>query len=713
MKKIIVMLIAVTACVVSIIGQTSKSIPRADVPAVCDGIISEEEWNKALVFSEFFQITPGDNAAPSEKTVMYMMYDDSAVYVAAKCFVEDASTIQDFQCQRDTLAGTDRVFLYFDTFNAKNKAFYFGSNINGQQADGIIDGRATDSSVNMRFFTATKRTDYGFDIEFTIPLKSFAFKSGENVQWGIFMKRIIAGKDEEAAMMPVNRSSVNYFNNYGSVVFEKLPSQQNLNVLVSLITTHHDAEDPVSDFRDKETSAEPEATITYEPFSGAALTLTVNPDFSTVEADSLTVTVNSRYPVLYPEKRPFFLEKNTPFSAPITIFHSRQIVNPVWGSKVSLLKDKWSYFALVAKDQNAPADRFYSEMTGEEDATFAFTHLRYNISDNGSFVRAAAALRSFRDFDNYIGSIDAIITLNANTEVKSQYVHSIQELPSLVNEEGDAYFINMRYSSERVYGEVTAEFFSPYFRDDLGYITETDTREYSGYFEYHRSARLDTEPIRYFETNIRGNLQYTYDGSRQTGWEYEQAGGLTLSNDIGYWTGREECMELFADREFVTQYWWGSLNVWTSDLIGGNAEFTTGKGLWYDETQPFVADYWRHMAYVDAKVCSWAQISFKGQYQRLEDAYSAETYEIRSKIQFNSSILFRTIIQLSDIYIVPHARTVRRVDVYPLFVYQPNVHFSIYAGMTYAEDDRRENVPLRERTAQDWFVKLSMSTDIL
>lgn len=713
MKKIIVMILVLTAYAALIIGQTSKTIPRADVPPVCDGIISEDEWSKALVFSEFFQITPGDNATPSEKTVMYLMYDEGAIYVAAKCFVEDATTIQDFQCQRDTLSGTDRVFLYFDTFNTKNKAFYFGSNINGQQADGVVDGRSTDTSVNMRYFTAAKRTDYGFEIEFTIPLKSFAFKSGDNVQWGIFMKRIIAGKDEEAAMMPVNRSSVNYFNNYGVVTFEHLPSQQNLNVLVSVITTHHNAEESVSDFRDKETSAEPEATITYEPFSGAALTFTVNPDFSTVEADSLTVTVNSRYPVMYPEKRPFFLEKNTPFSAPITIFHSRQIVNPVWGAKVSLLKDKWSYFALVAKDQNAPADRFYEDMIGEEDATFAFSHLRYNISDNGSFVRAATALRSFRGYENYIGSVDSILTIDGNTELKSQYVHTVLESTETGDIHGEAYYLNMRYASERLYGEATANFISPYFRDDIGYINETDTREYSGYVEYRRSARLDSDPIRYLEVNTSGNLNYTFDGSRQTGWEYEQAGGFTLSNDIGYWTGREECMELFSDREFITQFWWGSLNVWTSDLIGGNAEFSTGRGLWYDEAQPFVADYWRHMVYVDAKVCSWAQISFKGQYQRLEDAYSAETYEIRSKLQFHSSFLFRTIVQLSDIYVVPYARAIRRVDVYPLFIYQPNVHFSIYAGMTYAEDNRRENIPIRERTAQDWFIKVSMSTDIL
>jgi len=48
-----------------------------------------------------------------------------------------------------------------------------------------------------------------------------------------------------------------------------------------------------------------------------------------------------------------------------------------------------------------------------------------------------------------------------------------------------------------------------------------------------------------------------------------------------------------------------------------------------------------------------------------------------------------------------------------LFIYQPNVHFSVYAGMTYTGDDLRIGTPLADDRSQVWFVKISASTDIL
>ena len=48
------------------------------------------------------------------------------------------------------------------------------------------------------------------------------------------------------------------------------------------------------------------------------LDATINPDFSDVESDQPQFTVNQRYPVYFPELRPFFLENANYFSTPIT-----------------------------------------------------------------------------------------------------------------------------------------------------------------------------------------------------------------------------------------------------------------------------------------------------------------------------------------------------------------------------------------------------------
>ena len=688
------------------------SAPITDTEPVCDGSISEGEWRKAFVFTKFYQIAPGYNAEPSEKTVIYMMHDEKAIYVAAQCYVENKSTIQDFRCQRDNISGTDRVYLYFDTFNQMDNGYYFGTNINGEQADGIVNGNGSDASVNMPFKSAAVKTDYGYSVEFTIPLKSLAYKAGEKAQWGVFMKRIIAGKDEESAIAPINRAALNYFENYVTTEFEKLPFSQNLTVLTSVISNSSITEDRLSEISEHETTVSPELTVTYEPFSGATFTTTINPDFSTVEADSVTVTANARYPVFYSERRPFFIEKLNPFNSQFTLFHTRQIVNPVWGSKVSLRSGNVSFFALAAQDQDTPADRF--SVSGEDgDAYFAFSHVGYQIGTNGSLVRAAFAGRSFNGYDNLLGSIDTTLTLNESFKFLGQFVKSSVELDDTTTRYGEGYYFNTSYDNINWHVEIATRGISKYLRDDLGYITDTDFQKYAIYAKYETRAQTDKETVRFWQTDINVQAKYNYGSDRLIGWHINPSGGINFSNDISIWAGHEEYMENYGGRDNMTQFWWANVNIWTSDLIGGELTCVTGTGLWYDEATPFTADYWRNNVYVDAKVFRWMQMSVSGSYEKLDGAYHATTYEVRTKLQFHKNFIFRTIAQYCDTTIDLYDLREKTLNLYPLFIYQPNVHFSVYAGMTYTGDDLRIGTPLADDRSQVWFVKISASTDIL
>ena len=61
----------------------------------------------------------------------------------------------------------------------------------------------------------------------------------------------------------------------------------------------------------------------------------MNPDFSQVESDAGQVTVNERFALFYPEKRPFFLEGIELFATPNQLVYTRQIVEPIAGGKVT------------------------------------------------------------------------------------------------------------------------------------------------------------------------------------------------------------------------------------------------------------------------------------------------------------------------------------------------------------------------------------------
>ncbi len=83
------------------------------------------------------------------------------------------------------------------------------------------------------------------------------------------------------------------------------------------------------------------------------LDLTGNPDFSQVESDDPQVTVNQRFEVFFPEKRPFFLENADYFRTPINLFYSRRIVDPSAGVRLTGKMGDYS-FGLLSADDRAP-----------------------------------------------------------------------------------------------------------------------------------------------------------------------------------------------------------------------------------------------------------------------------------------------------------------------------------------------------------------------
>src|SRR5436853_597095 len=84
--------------------------------------------------------------------------------------------------------------------------------------------------------------------------------------------------------------------------------------------------------------------------STGAVDLTLNPDFSQVDADTPQITVNQRFAVFFPEKRPFFLEGFDLFDTPIQVAYTRTITAPRWGLRSTGKFGNTAYTALVTDD---------------------------------------------------------------------------------------------------------------------------------------------------------------------------------------------------------------------------------------------------------------------------------------------------------------------------------------------------------------------------
>jgi hypothetical protein len=104
---------------------------------------------------------------------------------------------------------------------------------------------------------------------------------------------------------------------------------------------------------------EPGANLRFG-FTNISLDATVNPDFSQVETDATQVTVNERFALFYPEKRPFFLEGIELFATPNQLVYTRQIGDPIAGGKVTGKVGRTGIAFLSAPDDTGDATAWFN-----------------------------------------------------------------------------------------------------------------------------------------------------------------------------------------------------------------------------------------------------------------------------------------------------------------------------------------------------------------
>jgi len=312
-------------------------VPKLSKSPKIDGNLENPLWEKAAILRSFTQYEPKEGGEPSEKTIAYIGYDQKNLYIAVRCYDSDPKAIRSSLTQRDKVFGEDGIIVYLDTFNDKKRAFAFEVNPNGVQSDGIyteIARRRRGMGFNKidknwdTFFLADAQIDEeGYTVEISIPFKSLRFPNSEHQIWGLQIMRQIQRKNEEIYWHPRSRGINGFLIQSGEIRIDgPLDVGKNLEIM------------PVATgFKNAGGSFKPEAGINlkYGLTSDLTADLTLNPDFSQVEADMPQIEVNQRFALYYPEKRPFFLEGKDFFDTPLELVYTRTIVNPDAGIKLT------------------------------------------------------------------------------------------------------------------------------------------------------------------------------------------------------------------------------------------------------------------------------------------------------------------------------------------------------------------------------------------
>lgn len=560
-----------------------------------DGVLNDEVWKGSAVFGDFLQIQPGDNVGPTHPTEFLMAYDAKNLYIAFR-IKQDRNNVRATVARRDNIFNDDYVLLYIDTFNDQRQAYIVAFNPLGIQADGTFtEGRGEDYSVDLVMDSKGVLTEDGFTIEAAIPFKSLRYEAGKNKQWGLHIfRRVKYMNGELNSWMPDNRSLNGSLVQAGHVTgMEGIETTRQLEINPSFTVSQSGRRsqftfngDPTGRFVNDGVKGEFGVTAKFSLTPTTTLDFAYNPDFAQVEADAPISTANLRFPVFFPEKRPFFLERIDIFQSGLNVVNTRAIVDPDIAAKLTGRRGKNTFGLMYASD-NGTAGNLNEDQREEMGLCFA---TRTTLSDHCPNERIAgknadigvlrfkrdigrehnvglfATTYNFVDNHNHTGGFDGRFKLNPKTvtefQVLGTHTRSYFYNPDLDQFQyrtgnGIGYRAYLERSGRNLYMNFLAQGRSKDYRADVGFTNRVDTNYFGSYIQYETDRKAKDAIVskrvwnetnismdwkgraQYFITNTRGQLalqKQTYVGANlQYGFErvYENEFGIPTGGFAG------------------------------------------------------------------------------------------------------------------------------------------------------------------------------------
>lgn len=284
-------------------------ISRTDTPPMLDGRIGDEVWERAAAIDDLLQYLPADHVEPSERTEVFVLYDDEYLYVGARMWDREPGEITARQMiHGQTQQWDDSFAVLLDPFNNKRTGYSFQVNPNGTRRDGVFE-TATDLNRSWEgiWHAEAQVDEQGWTAEIAIPFKTLNFDPN-NADWGFNAYRRIARKQEQIAWESFNRQ----VNPGASGVLTGVSGIQQgagLDIVPTLVTsTTRDYDAGTSDG-----NLEPALDVFYNFTPSLGGVLTLNTDFSAEDVDDRQVNL-TRFSLFFPEKRDFFLRDVDIFS---------------------------------------------------------------------------------------------------------------------------------------------------------------------------------------------------------------------------------------------------------------------------------------------------------------------------------------------------------------------------------------------------------------
>jgi len=552
-------------------------IPRISTPPVIDGILDDKCWEESVKLPLDFQIWPEDNTKPSEETYVYLCYDSDNIYIAFQARDSEPDKIRHTLAMRDNISGDDTVTIYFDTYYDQRNYYFFAFNPLGIQADGENGNYNWDTQL-----TSKGQVDNeGYIVEVSLPFTSIKFPTPDfDTPWGLRIIRTIKRKEETISWMPQSRDIPSWQLQEGKFHgFEDINIGHPVQIIPVIVTASTGKRDEEKNFVQNPFRVDPGINFKVGLTSDLTFDATINPDFSQVEADAPQIDVNTRFPLFIPEKRPFFLEGQGIFSTPFRVVHTRQIVKPEFGTKLTGKIGKNTLGLIVASD-SAPGDLYEPNEPGyHQNALFTIVRMKRDIlkdSEIGFILTDREFLNSFNrvygiDGDLNFGQYSVTFQgLNSDTGDEEGYVKS-----------GGAYKLGFDYSGRNLSYGLSHTAVNPDFEAQSGFIYRTGYKHYSGWMGYEFQSDDENTLLRTWVPMFYGDLYYDYNGTLTEGLA-DFGMYFSLSNQTSFDVYGNTGYLKYEGSDFYPsqiEFWFNSSY---SQTISGGFGFYLGREVNYD-----------------------------------------------------------------------------------------------------------------------------------
>ncbi len=674
---------------------------RTDARPEVDGRLDDEAWRSAARLTGLVQQMPLDGAPASEQTDIYLSYDDDYLYVGVYAHYEDPSVMRANRVDRDRAVEDDLIRVFFDTFMDQQRGYTFEVNAYGVQGDGTISRSSgggpvpsPDRSWNTLFETAGQVVEDGFTAEIAIPFKSLRYpgrRADEAHRWGFQVIREVKGKDGEVQVWaPISRDDASFFAQMGVLQgMSGISTSRNIEVLPTVTAIQYGEIDPTPGaFVNESTDPDAGVSLKYGITPNLTADFTINPDFSQIESDDAQIEVNQRFPVRYRELRPFFLEGAEIFRipVPVTLVHTRTIVDPDWGLK---LTGKVGRVALgvVAADDRAPGkvEDPNDPASGEKAHTFIGRAV-FDVYAQSS-LGAIVTNREFLDGHSRLFDLDGDFQITPTLVYRFRAIHTLNKEPGGEEKGGHHYTSRFVRTGRHVNWDLFFYQISPGLDTKVGFVRRTDVRQGTttlGYrFWPEGSWIINWGP----SVNYMRNYDYDnvlQDERLQLTLRLNFVRNITLSGTVS------SEMERFLDTEYDKKSFsiQGNVNASRSYQVGAN--LSVGDGIRYS-ANPFLGRSVSWGLNATLRPVSRVQTSLQLTASRLTDPRNdgANVFDVtilrsRTEIQFTDRIGLRNIAEINTLN--------ETLDLNVLLNYRVNAGTVFYVGY----DDHYQQADLIE-----------------